>query len=235
MASSRRFFVHAAPPPSRFGRAAVAALTALVITACAAAPAAATEGQYGSDCLPPPDPYTGTFHALYAAGMIDLRNPIHMDFTSCDPPPPPVPGPGTDHTFGSNVRAEISIGGGPFNTVQAPATTRVTVMYCCPGPGGREVFDTEMLQLDITGGTLPPGAMIRESPTRASTGRTTIRPTGGGGYAIDSFFDIFTELSLDGGQTWMPQESPPGHMELTPSVPTPTRAGTWGRLKILYR
>ena len=61
-------------------------------------------------------------------------------------------------------------------------------------------FDTEMVALNLVGG----GAMVRESPTRASTGRTTITDIGGGEYRIDSFFDIFTELSLDGGQNWIP-------------------------------
>ncbi len=44
--------------------------------------------------------------------------------------------------------------------------------------------------------------MIRESPTRASNGQTTANSVPGG-YAIDSFFDIYTEASLDGGQTWV--------------------------------
>lgn len=51
--------------------------------------------------------------------------------------------------------------------------------------------------------------MIRESPTLASTGQTTITDVGGGEFSITSFFDIFTELSVDGGQTWMPAENGP--------------------------
>ena len=50
--------------------------------------------------------------------------------------------------------------------------------------------------------------MIRESPTVPSIGQTTIQDLGGGNYHIDSFFDIFTELSLDGGQTWIPAADP---------------------------
>ena len=46
--------------------------------------------------------------------------------------------------------------------------------------------------------------MIRESPTLQSTGQVTIADIGGGLYQIDSFFDVFTELSIDGGATWMP-------------------------------
>jgi len=72
-----------------------------------------------------------------------------------------------------------------------------------------------MLALDLTAS---PGAvlMLRESPTRASLGKTTIQSqASGGGYRIGSFFDVFTEISLDGGQTWSPS-SEPTHVELNP-------------------
>jgi hypothetical protein len=32
---------------------------------------------------------------------------------------------------------------------------------------------------------------------------------------VDSFFDIWTEVSLDGGQTWQPSTSEPAHMRFT--------------------
>ena len=67
-------------------------------------------------------------------------------------------------------------------------------------------FDTEMLSLNLTGGSLPSGMMLRESPTRASAGKTSISPSAGGTHRISSFFDIFTELSMDGGQTWIPAD-----------------------------
>ena len=95
--------------------------------------------------------------------------------------------------------------------------------------GGLEIltgtFQTEMLSLNLSGGSLPPGVMIRESPTLQSTGLTTITDIGGGLYKIDSFFDVFTELSIDGGQTWMPSTSGPGHVTL---VPEPTSLSLLG-------
>ncbi|MDP2209918.1 MAG: FG-GAP-like repeat-containing protein [Bacteroidota bacterium] len=73
--------------------------------------------------------------------------------------------------------------------------------------GGTRGFDTEMLMMNLSGGTLPGGVMVRESPTRASTGRTSVRTTPSG-YMFSSFFDIFTEISLDGGATWTPASEP---------------------------
>src|SRR6266568_6838484 len=65
-------------------------------------------------------------------------------------------------------------------------------------------FNTEMLQLDLsTGG---PGPLVRESPTLHSFGQTEIDNLGGT-FRITSFFDVFTDLSLDGGQNWFPSTS----------------------------
>src|SRR4030095_16220292 len=65
-----------------------------------------------------------------------------------------------------------------------------------------------MLQCEVSGVTLPPGVMLRESPTLQSLGKTTIRPLPGSTqYAIDSFFDVFTELSNDGVNSWIPSSS----------------------------
>ena len=66
------------------------------------------------------------------------------------------------------------------------------------------IFDTELLQLDISGGDLPAGVILRESPTQQSSGEANVQDIGGGEFQIKSFFDIFTELSLDGGDTWLP-------------------------------
>src|SRR5204863_1952694 len=77
-------------------------------------------------------------------------------------------------------------------------------------------FNTEMLQLDLSG-TSPFGPyMIRESPTLSSTGQTTVNNIGGGLFHIDSFFDVFTELSIDGGNTWIPSDSST-HVNLEPA------------------
>jgi hypothetical protein len=62
-------------------------------------------------------------------------------------------------------------------------------------------FDMEMLSLTLTG-TSPLGSfMLRESPTKQSLGKHTIR-SDPRGYRISSFFDVFLELSKDGGATW---------------------------------
>jgi len=80
-----------------------------------------------------------------------------------------------------------------------------------------------MTSLFLTGGQLPAGMMIRESPTKASTGRSCVScgggGGGGGGCQVSSFFDVFVEISLDNGSTWLPSESGPATMALSPIAP----------------
>jgi len=70
-------------------------------------------------------------------------------------------------------------------------------------------FQAEIVSMELAGeipGVIP--IMIRESPTLASSGQTSVQeiPVGSEGegqFSVESFFDVFTELSVDGGQTWM--------------------------------
>jgi hypothetical protein len=117
----------------------------------------------------------------------------------------------------SNGTVEFDLsndGGQSFLHVAAPVEVLVEVTPT-QTIGNTQFYETEMLQLDVSGGTLPPGTMFRESPTRASTGGTSIRELPDGGFMIGSFFDVFTELSTDGGQTWSPAIAPM-HLELAP-------------------
>jgi hypothetical protein len=103
----------------------------------------------------------------------------------------------------------------------APATAQISISPPVVDPmTGRETIQTQILALDISGGQFPPNVDLRVSPTIPSTGTTTFDPLPGGGFHINSFFDIFTELSLDGGQTWTPSTGSSRAM-LTP-LPEPS-------------
>jgi hypothetical protein len=128
------------------------------------------------------------------ARNLQLSNPSNMQSL-----PPLGSPPATIDSF-FDVFTEVSLDGGQtWMPETATAIARIRESPTLPS-----LYDTEMLQLDISGGTLPAGAMIRESPTKASLGQTSVTDIGGGQYRIGSFFDIFTELSVDGGQTWAP-------------------------------
>lgn len=149
---------------------------------------------------------------IYYANGIVITNVIHGWFYISYPPP--SPGLTDTHTFTSQMEFDLSQDGGlTFTHATAPATVTVQITGRMDGDGITEYYDTEMTQLDISGGSLPQGVHIQESPTKASLGRTTItEPLGA--YQIDSFFDIFTEVSTDGGNSWYPAISGPHPVKL---------------------
>lgn len=109
---------------------------------------------------------------------------------------PPQVGNVATTTF--DVTGWVEIKPGPPIIDQAPGQGEMWMHTAGPSQ-----IDTELLQLDISGGDLPAGVMIRESPTRSSLGQVTLQEVSGG-YMVDSFFDVFFDLSLDGGQSWLP-------------------------------
>jgi hypothetical protein len=157
----------------------------------------------------------GGWFAFYADGIV-ISNVHQHAFTAAISPP--LPGNTTSHTFGEQVNLEVSYdGGSTFTHATAPATVSVQITARLGDDGTTEYYDTEMTELDISGGTLPAGVQIRESPTRASLGRTTSSAVGGGTtYQMDSFFDIYTEVSTDGGFSWLHTTVGPATVYLRP-------------------
>ena len=150
-------------------------------------------------------------HACYSnCPNIDLTNIVHSFFTNIARNPV---GPNEQETFNSTATGMVSIMGGSFNPITLTGPVQTLVFNKVGNVTG--VFNTEMLALNLSGG----GVMIRESPTMASAGQTTITDVGGGNFTINSFFDIFTELSLDGGATWIPAVSST-HLSLE-AIPEP--------------
>jgi hypothetical protein len=142
------------------------------------------------------------------------------------PGPPEGSPPQTDSFFDIFTELSLEPLGAPQNFRESPSRPTIQTARLNGLPPGTPVtFNTEMLALDIPAGsgnnTLPPGVMIRESPTLASTGKTAITDQGGGVFRIDSFFDVFTELSVDNGASWIPSNSPM-HLEGTNSIPEPS-------------
>jgi PEP-CTERM motif len=134
-----------------------------------------------------------------------------------------------NETFNSELDANLTViqaGNTVFNGPITATGFTNTLVHNRYDAGGNEIltgtFQTEMLSMNLSGNSPVGPFLIRESPTLQSTGQTTIAPSGGQ-FVINSFFDVFTELSLDGGNTWMPSTTGPGHVTLQPAaVPEPT-------------
>jgi hypothetical protein len=118
--------------------------------------------------------------------------------------------------FNSSFTGGLTLGGPTFTPIgPVTMTGAVSVMiFGRSSPLQVGTFSTEMLSLNLTTTSSPFPFMIRESPTSASTGQTTIADLGGGLFHVDSFFDVFTELSVNNGQTWVPMEQGPARVQL---------------------
>ena len=214
-------------------RALVATLT-VGIALSVPAPDVLAQCQTNQSCYPPPGgcayPAPGPIFYPGSPGPHGIRNGFLYDPDACAPLPPQG-GSSVDSFFDIFVEIDLSPDGGatwvPRSLSPQPGAVRINP----PVPQGPDlVFDTELVALDLVGIDFK----LRESPTLPSPGRITRTDLGGGQYRIDSFFDVFTELSLDGGQTWFPSNQQL-HITTVTHEPTPARASTWGAVKILYR
>ena len=178
--------------------------------------------------LPPVDgPYMtpDQVHATYggAALTLILSQLQHQPFAGGSRHPGGNGTPGTPadelENFPSGVTGvvEVKVNGVSQGTSPMNGSGPVDTLVLGKTGNTTGTFQTEMLSMNLSGSSNFGPFMIRESPTKQSTGQTTITDIGGGLYKIDSFFDVFTELSTDGGANWMPQNEPLGtHVVLVP-------------------
>ena len=76
--------------------------------------------------------------------------------------PPPPPGVGQLQNYGVTVSGEVSTdGGASYQPFSAPASAAVQVTST-KDTGSTRFFDTEMLSMTLSGGTLPGGVMVRD-------------------------------------------------------------------------
>jgi hypothetical protein len=107
-----------------------------------------------------------------------------------------------DATFTAGL--SINIGGSLFIEGVGELAGPVSTITLAKADLTTGTFLAEIVEMSLSGEFGGVSLMVRESPTLPSSGITSITDLGGGLYNIDSFFDVFTELSVDGGETWMP-------------------------------
>ena len=95
---------------------------------------------------------------------------------------------------------DLSINGGSTFT-RTRTTANLTVSLAKVRESASRLFDAEITQMDFSAIAAGTSLMFRESPTLSSYGQAELRSFGDGSFQFSSFFDVFLELSTDGGQT----------------------------------
>jgi len=126
---------------------------------------------------------------------------------------------GSDFTVDSffDIEYRIEYGGGSSYTVDSffDVFVELSVQPPLSGTSEQETFPTEILSMDLTGASPGPdnnGTLLRLLDSAEHHGHVTVLklsdpgPGGGGTFHVDSFFDVFTEISLD-GNSYIPPES----------------------------
>jgi hypothetical protein len=127
--------------------------------------------------------------------------------------------PGGVDTFPSGALLNLDIPGAGLAhvTLNGPSSVQRSDPHDSDGDGRMEV-ETELLTMDLAGAS-PLGVLrVRESPTRRSLGRI-VQQAPGVDYPADSFFDVFFDLSLDEGDSWIPVNQPVRMQAVIQAIP----------------
>jgi hypothetical protein len=118
-------------------------------------------------------------------------------------PTPPLNASASYNAPNTQLALEISLDGTTWfpSTGFGPIMAKIT--NTSAAGDSTATFDTEMLEMNLFVESPLVPMMLRESPSKASLGRHTLR-SDPRGFRVSSFFDVFLELSTDGGGTWYP-------------------------------
>jgi hypothetical protein len=179
--------------------------------------------------FPPVDTAVGTVDIEIVALSLRSSAPIQIS--------PPSPRDGDPFVVDSFFDVEYQI-----NVTDSTGTWQVDSFFDVEyrmevtpqQPLGDEVrvFDTEMVSLSLAGskplplpggGSVPLAVQLLEAQPAAFDGHVTVlKLAGDGNFQVDSFFDIFTEVSLDGGAFMRPIDDGPVRMRSQIQVPEPS-------------
>lgn len=134
-------------------------------------------------------------------------------------------------TFDSIWDAMMDFGSGPVSASLIGPVQTITYGRTLGTTG---TFDTEIVSMTLSGDVDGMPIILRESPTHASLGQTIITDLGGELYQFESFFDVFIELSVDGGESWY-SANDSGRLTLVLASTVATLPTSWGAIKSLYK
>jgi len=193
------------PAPEMRNAAGIAAV--LIVAGFASAGAQEAGVTVSRVTLPPAEgAYHGGTHLFPAAGA-RLTCSTHGGFSG-SVAPPTMPGTTVIADYRATFIGELVLGSAATDVhpISEPVHMVERITFG-ERRGDVQVLDTEIVALDLKGSDLPRGVLVRESPSRGSFGRTTITTLERGRTRIESYYDVWLELSTDGGRSWHAAEA----------------------------
>lgn len=191
---------------------------------CGLARAAIAVGRYESDFGKYPTrkgKYASDGGTSYGSGV--PTEMLSMRLIGPDDPKKTVllPPPGTSQVIDSffDIFTELRVGETPV-TIDSFFDVTLKVSDSGRSTESTKIWDTEIVSMDLKGASPAASVAMRISPSVPSLGQHSVTPLPDGTAIVDSFFDIFTELSVDGGP-FVPAAGPV-RLELTAIVPEPS-------------
>ncbi len=149
--------------------------------------------------------YRGADSHRFLDETVTLFCGTHGVFTSSVEPPNEIGGSVLSSylaTFVGELVLQPAVGGSLVThalTVQARMAERITLMET---RGSSQIFNTELVTFELRGSGMPDNIVVRESSDLVSSGVATITAISGGMNRVESHYDVWLEISLDGGRTW---------------------------------
>ena len=160
---------------------------------------------------------TSPYSAIFTDGVI-VKGITMKNFTQTQLPP--APGGNATWSVGATCSGLASPDGGTTFLPYSGAASLAYKIDSGTDSGDTRNFNLELTQMDLTVATPFGPMMLRESPSMVSTGQLSITALGGGNYSFESFYDVYTEMSDDGGLNWYPSVTPADHLVLVPEPAT---------------
>lgn len=107
-------------------------------------------------------------------------------------------------SFNATLITTVNMGSGPETvTFSGPMQT---IAFGKTG-STTGLFPTEIVSMSLSGDISGTPSWLRESPSLSSSGETIIVAVCDGLLDIYGWYELFSELSVDGGDTWVPVDS----------------------------
>ena len=101
---------------------------------------------------------------------------------------------------------------------------------------GRKAFMTDIVSMDLEGEAAGMTVLLRQSHDHPTVGTTSVVDFGRGRFAVESFYDILTDVSLDRGRTWRPQaDAVQICLTYADNARSPDTRLRWSGIKSIYR